>query len=245
MIQLTKRMQAVADLVTPGLPVADIGCDHGYLSIYLVQQGIAPSIIAMDVNKGPLEAAKSHVQACQLEDKIKLRLSDGLKNLEDNEAKSVVVAGMGGRLVLKIVSEGEAFWKDTTNPVLKEFILQPQSEQEYFRKTMNSYGFECIAEDMVFEDGKYYPMGKYVYKETVAPLSEVEARYGKHLLDNQHPVLKQYLEFEKTNLEKIQSSLKFIKDSNKRVERSQEVEYNLDINQTALERMKVCQNQLQ
>ncbi len=245
MIQLTKRMQAVADLVTPGLPVADIGCDHGYLSIYLVQQGIAPSIIAMDVNKGPLEAAKSHVQACKLEDKIKLRLSDGLKNLEDNEAKSVVVAGMGGRLVLKIVSEGEALWKDTTNPMLKEFILQPQSEQEYFRKTMNSYGFECIAEDMVFEDGKYYPMGKYVFKVTVAPLSEVEARYGKHLLDNQNPVLKQYLEFEKKNLEKIQSSLKFIKDSNKRVERSQEVEYNLDINQTALERMKVCQKQLQ
>ena len=92
-------MQAVADLVTAGNRVCDVGCDHGYISIYLVQSRKAPCVLAMDVNRGPLQRASEHVKAAGLEKYITLRLSDGLLAFRKGEADTLVCAGMGGRPV--------------------------------------------------------------------------------------------------------------------------------------------------
>ena len=106
MAELSKRLQAVADLVTPGMRLADVGTDHAYIPIYLTQNGLVPSAIAMDINKGPLERADTHILEHGLDGKIVTRLSDGLVNLKMEEADTMIAAGMGGGLVIHILNEG-------------------------------------------------------------------------------------------------------------------------------------------
>ncbi|SFC43990.1 class I SAM-dependent methyltransferase [Butyrivibrio sp. YAB3001] len=131
--------------------VADVGCDHGYISIYLVQSGIANSAIAMDVRKGPLAGAENNIREFGLGDKISTRLSDGLKELKPYEADAAVIAGMGGKLMIKILQEGRV--RDLG---LKQAILQPQSDICEFREYLRIENFVILDEEVVFEDGKYY-----------------------------------------------------------------------------------------
>lgn len=156
-VGLSARMKALVGLVTPGRVVCDIGCDHGFVSIYLVQKGIADKVYAMDVRSGPLSRAREHIAAYGLEQQIETRLSDGLFMLEVGEADCAICAGMGGPLMIKILQEGRE-----KVLVMKELILQPQSEITEFRKYLRTSGYHIIKEDMVFEDGKYYPMMKVV-----------------------------------------------------------------------------------
>ena len=104
-IELSARMQALVNMVSQGSVVCDVGCDHGWVSIYLVQKGIADKVYAMDVRTGPLERAKEHIGRYQLEESIETRLSDGLSNLTVGEADCMICAGMGGPLMMKILTE--------------------------------------------------------------------------------------------------------------------------------------------
>ena len=189
-MELSKRLQAVADLVSDGLIVADIGTDHGYIPIYLLTSKKCPKAYAMDVNKGPLLRAKEHVEAYGLGDKIETRLSDGVNNLYVGECDCVVIAGMGGALTIKIMEEGKTLFQN-----LKEFVLQPQSEIKKVRQYLQSEGYRVIAEDMVYEEGKFYPMMK-VIKDTDEAYHATELQYGKLLLSEKHPILKMFLEKE-------------------------------------------------
>ena len=83
-----------------------MGCDHGWVSVYLVQQGISPRVLAMDVRRGPLSRAQQHIRQRGLEAYIETRLSDGVAALEAGEADTVLCAGMGGRLMQRILEEG-------------------------------------------------------------------------------------------------------------------------------------------
>lgn len=141
----------LADMVTPGNRLVDIGCDHGFLSIYLVSEGICPKALAMDVREGPLTAAGTHVAEWGLEDYIEIRLSDGLKKYRAGEADTMVCAGMGGRLMKRILEEGM-----DKAAGMKELILQPQSELSEFRSFLRQAGFRVTQEDAIREDGKYY-----------------------------------------------------------------------------------------
>ena len=145
---LSRRLQMLADMVTPGNSVADVGCDHAFLSIYLVQAGISPHVLAMDVRKGPLAAAREHIEGSGLNTYIKLRLSDGLDGLGEGEAETVLCAGMGGRLMERILKAGE-----TKARAMKELILQPQSELKEFRAFLRQAGYRILAENGVYEEG--------------------------------------------------------------------------------------------
>ncbi len=232
MIKLSKRMKAVADLVSEGNKVADIGCDHGYLPIYLVQEKKAPSAVAMDVNQGPLNAAREHIISEGLEAVIETRLSDGLTNLKDEEGESVIIAGMGGPLIINILMQNKELLGN--NSQIKEFILQPQSELTLFRKTMRELGFVCQQEDMVFEDGKYYPMGRYVrgvYDLDVEHILGDE--YGPLLLKNKNDVLRQYLDKELRNLKQIEQSLQNMQEEDAKQERLKQVLAKMKLNEEA------------
>ncbi len=157
MVKLSKRLEALAAMVTDGSRVCDVGCDHGWLSIALVQSGKSPAAIAMDINRGPLEAARGHVTACCLEDRIDLRLSDGLAGLKPGEADTVVIAGMGGNLIRRILENG----KDVLQTV-RELVLSPQSEVPAVRRYLRRNGWRILDETMVWEDGKYYFLMKAV-----------------------------------------------------------------------------------
>ena len=205
-VELSARMQALTDMVSKGRT----GCDHGWVSIYLVQQGIASKVFAMDVRSGPLDRAKEHICEYQLEPYIEARLSDGLKNLQIGEADCMVCAGMGGPLMMKILKEGrDKAW------AMQELILQPQSEIGQFRKFLREERYKTIEENIIYEDGKYYPMMKVIplvdSKATEAVSEEEQAlwdAFGELLLKEKHPVLQQYLEFSVTQVENLLEHLK-------------------------------------
>lgn len=153
MRRLSNRLLAIAGLAGSGECVADVGTDHGYLPIFLIEQGRMKRAIAMDVRKGPLSRAQAHIREHQLTDYIETRCSDGLAALKPGEAEVIVIAGMGGSLMSRILSQGEAAITQDTR-----LVLQPQSEILEFRQFLLQQGYGLLAEEMVKEDGKYYPM---------------------------------------------------------------------------------------
>lgn len=198
-MELSKRLFAVASLVTPGNRIADIGTDHAYIPIYLIEKKRSISAIAMDVNKGPLERAEVHIEEAGLQDLIETRLSDGFEKLVPGEVDCAVIAGMGGGLVIKILS---AYPEVTSR--LKECVLQPQSEIAKVRAFLLQQGFQFVEEDMVLDEGKYYPMMKVVPSKASEAepkfdgWTETELRFGKLLLEEKTPVLHTFLKREYT-----------------------------------------------
>ena len=207
-VELSARMLALTQMVSKGNIVCDIGCDHGFVSIYLVQKQIAPKVYAMDVRTGPLERAKEHIREYGLEAYIETRLSDGLHELKEGEAQTMVCAGMGGPLMKKILTEGCKKAR-----AMKELILQPQSELALFRSFLRMEGYKIVQENMIYEDGKYYPMMKAVPCTDVDDLTgeasdyELWDMYGELLLKEKHPVLKLYLAHSRTYMEEILAHL--------------------------------------
>ena len=159
MVKISNRLTTAAALVTQGYTLADVGTDHGYIPIYLLQQEKIPSAIAMDINEGPLERAKEHIALYGLQAYIQTRLSDGVAALKPGEVEAVLIAGMGGGLIMHILKDGEKVCQSA-----KELILQPQSEIERVREFLREEGYTILAEDMVYEDGKFYPMMKVQYQ---------------------------------------------------------------------------------
>lgn len=194
-IHLSKRLKALANMVTDGNRLADIGTDHGYIPIYLCQTGKIPSALAMDIGKGPLQQAQTHIAEHGLSEQIKTRLSDGMAALQFGEADTILIAGMGGGLVMKILSEGA---EKLTGK--EELILQPQSEIALVRDFLRVRNFQILNEDMILEDGKYYPMMKVsqqkAAEQTKILPQEVADAFGPVLLQKRHPVLKEWLERE-------------------------------------------------
>lgn len=201
-MELSKRLQTVANAVTPGSRVADVGTDHGYVPIYLVERGLCPGAIAMDVNEGPLARAEENIRAEGLSDRIQTRKSDGLAALAPEETDAVVIAGMGGALMCRILQDATAFLEAG-----RELILQPQSEWFKVRRLLSASGYRIIQEWFLEEEGKYY----VVIKAGPAPETDRESRagdagdcftddftcrYGAFLLDRRDPVLIAYLKKE-------------------------------------------------
>jgi len=228
-------MKAVASMVTPGNILADIGTDHGYVPISLVQRKKIPKAIAMDVNKGPLERACEHIAECQLEEKIETRLSDGVSKLQVGEADTILIAGMGGELVVRIITEGMEVCK-----AAKELVLQPQSELEKVRQFLREHKFKIMDEDMVIEDGKYYPMMRVVPVEEdefwdVIPEEAIRAcyMYGPLLLKNGNPSLRKYLVKQHKQFSQILKQLESQPDSDAISRRKKEVLDEISLNESA------------
>lgn len=153
-VKMSQRLIAIAEMLKGDYQVdtvADVGCDHGYVSIYMIQKGIARKAIAMDVRKGPLSGALSNIREYGLEDRITTRLSDGLKELAPGEADGLVIAGMGGALMIRILEDAGIHELG-----IKRAVLQPQSELSQFRLYLRGKGYTIVREKIVFEEGKYY-----------------------------------------------------------------------------------------
>ncbi len=209
---LSHRMTAVTNLVPAGMTACDIGCDHGFVAIYLVEKGICPRVVAMDVNKGPLLRAREHIENAGLSPYIETRLSDGLEKLKPGEADCMIAAGMGGRLTVKILSDHPEKRKS-----LRFLVLQPQSEVAYVRRFLRENGYVIRKEDVVLEDGKFYqmmaaeavPLGedsgdiRSPEEERAVYPESLEDKFGPCLLRERHPVLLRYLDWWEEQQEKI------------------------------------------
>lgn len=206
-LELSKRLTTLCGMVCEGSRVADVGCDHGFVSIYLIKTKKCSHVLAMDVRKGPLSGAQMHIREYGLEDYIDTRLSDGLEKYEKGEADTLICAGMGGRLMLKILFTAGDKLKD-----FKEMILQPQSELYEFRKTLRNNGIVIIDENMVHEGGKYYFLMKAIHQADAEEkidicrdggvnevyenerIQELYDRYGEWNIRKKSPLLVQMLE---------------------------------------------------
>ena len=185
-VQLSGRLQAIADLVTCRTVLADVGTDHAHLPVWLCETGKIKSAIAMDVREGPLLRAEESIRLAGLEDRIRLRLSDGLEQLRAGEADSIVIAG--GILIRTILQK----CPDRAASA-EELILGPQSDPYQVRRQAEVLHFRIDREDFIKEDGKYYPLIHLIPGTEEAAYAEEELFFGPCLLRDRNPVLKEYL----------------------------------------------------
>ncbi|MDD3260875.1 MAG: class I SAM-dependent methyltransferase [Oscillospiraceae bacterium] len=157
-LKLGGRLQLCASFVRQGTRLCDVGTDHAYLPIWLVLNGCVSSALACDVREGPLETARANVLHYGLQQKISLRLSDGLKKISSQEADDIVIAGMGGDLISRIATE-TAWVKDPK----KRLILQPMTKPVRLRTAMAQSGFSLLREEAAFDDHRVYTVMQYQY----------------------------------------------------------------------------------
>ena len=244
---LGERLDAVMRLAGSGKCLADAGCDHGYVCINLVKNESFENAIAMDLREDPLAHARVNVAAAGLSSRIACRISDGLASLDKGEADTVVVAGMGGELICKIMDrEPEKFRS------LDHFVLQPQSEIKEVRRHLKELGFAITDEAAVKDDGKYYFMFR------VSPVAEpadesdddceqaLADNFGRILIEKKDPVLREWLIHEKRVKEDILKGLDKGKNSDgmsefelpdRILQRRQEINDYIRLIELALERM--------
>lgn len=179
MIRLSPRLRMTADMVRPASKLADIGTDHAYLPCSLIMDGTIPCAVAADLRSGPLENAKATVLAAALGDKVVLRLSDGLHSIMPDEADDFVIAGMGGNLIVDILSQADWIYDKS-----KRFILQPQSHDEDVRAFLWRVGFEIIDEKICLEGEKVYIAFAAEYTGVISEHSEAEILFGGYCKQN-------------------------------------------------------------
>lgn len=198
---MTPRLMTVAEMVKKESVVADIGTDHAYVPVYLVLNNICKNAIAMDINQGPISRADENIKRFSLADKIKTRLSDGLSKLENGEADTIVIAGMGGILINNIIENGKARLTS-----VKHYILQPMTAIEETRRYLIGNGFRIINEKLAVEDEKIYTVISAIPGKMSVD-SEVDYYIGKCLISNRDKNLSEYLQGKIYEYEKALTSM--------------------------------------
>lgn len=189
-MKLTNRLLKIASLVDKNKRLADIGTDHGYIPVYLLNKGKIDFAILADINKGPLENARSEVKRNKLENKVDLRLGSGIEVLKKGEVDEVIIAGMGGILIGELLEAN----KEVAHSVEK-LILQPMQAQEELRSYLLNNGYEIIDECLEKEDFRLYEIivAKYTGNNTSVE-DEIYYEVGKKLIENKDELLVEFIE---------------------------------------------------
>lgn len=186
-VRLSARLACVARYVPTGSVVADIGTDHAYLPVYLSRKGIASRVVAGEVSRGPYGTALEAVRRAGLDSQIEVRLGDGLQVISPGEVNVVVLAGMGGRTICRILTSGRPVLEG-----LERLILQPMRDAALVRRWLVENGWQMIDEDMVYEDNHFYvvivarPGREQITDSVVFAL-------GPRLLENRSAVFRRFL----------------------------------------------------
>ncbi|MCR5538090.1 MAG: class I SAM-dependent methyltransferase [Lachnospiraceae bacterium] len=197
-MSLSKRLTAICRMVPAGCVPADIGTDHAAVPIELLRSGKCTRALACDVLEGPLSAARENIVRAGLSDRIGVWLSDGFQALPEGTYDAAVICGMGGQTIRRIL-EG----RPADRRLLKTLVLSPQSEQEELRAYLRAEGFRIEAEDLILEEGKFYPVIRAVPAEDPPepadaapdPLTQRALdRFGPCLIRGAHPLLPEYLD---------------------------------------------------
>jgi tRNA (adenine22-N1)-methyltransferase len=179
---LSPRLKIVANLVTKGAKVADIGSDHAYLAINLIKNGIAKGAVAGEVAPGPLSNSKEEIQKNELTNQIDARLGDGLAVIKpEDQIDTICIAGMGGQLIRKILSEGESKLAN-----VQKLILQPNVGELEVREWLIKHGFQITHEDIVAEDYHLYEI--IVAEPGAMTLTDAELAFGPVLMQKPNAV---------------------------------------------------------
>ena len=226
-MKLSKRLQTIADFVKKDAVVADIGTDHAHIPIYLIENNIIDKAYACDINKGPLEKAKENIANFGVSKNIVLRLSNGLDKMSNKEVDTIIIAGMGGELIIDILNRGKIFF-DKKNT----FILSPHTKVDEVRDYLIRNGFKIIKEDMCIDEGKFYTVMEVRYTGNTVMYLEAELLYGKYLIENKHQVLLRFLKKEEEKYISILSNTGLSED------RKKELRHRLDIIKETMNEMQ-------
>lgn len=204
-LSLQPRLKRLAELVPEGAHLADIGTDHGYIPVYLLQTGRIASAIAADIGAEPLQHARRTAEEYDLTEHMDFRLCDGLSGIGAEEADCILVAGMGGETIVSIL-EG-ADWLQSGKHRL---LLQPQSRQELLRTWLTEHGFRILREHLVLDKGTIYNI-LVVEAGSSDPLTEVERVGGIGLMDD--PLYGDYLDWQMKKLQQTVNGLRRSKEA--------------------------------
>ena len=196
-IKLSPRVLAAANMVRPSARLVDVGTDHAYLPVYLAQKGAISCALASDIAKGPIERAQAHIRAQGVENAVQTALSPGLEGAADFAPTDIVIAGMGGEMIVSII-EDAPFVRDPSISL----ILQPMSKQEILRAYLSREGFAILEERAALEDRRVYQILRCAYDGRPYTLSPLEAQIGPLLIKTEGKEVDALLEKYRAKLKK-------------------------------------------
>jgi len=191
------RLCSALSYITRGGRIADIGTDHAYLPIYLIQEGLVSHALACDVNQGPIRSAKANIAAAGLSHRIDTLQTDGLLGVEQFAPDDVLIFGMGGELIARIVSDAPWVAKNKV-----KLILQPMSKVATLRKYLTENGFSITGESITCVD-KYYQTIAACYTGVRETYSAVELLVGRLNIQNRPPHFQELVRHEIRVLETV------------------------------------------
>ncbi len=198
-MNLDKRLLACAEFVSGKNKAVDVGTDHGYLASYLILEGIASSVIACDVNEKPLASACETVEKLNIKENVDIVLSDGLLQIKQENVSDVIIAGMGGELISRIISQSNWNFENVN------LILQPMTKISFLRKFLYENGFEIVTENVV-EEQFFYVIMQVKFTGFKKKYSEYDEILGKIFAVNNTKY--EYLIFLYNKYKKVRDGLK-------------------------------------
>lgn len=201
-MKLGNRLQSIVSMIEKGSTVVDIGTDHAYLPIYLINEGLAERVIATEVLPGPFERARENIEKSGLENFINLRMGSGFKPIKPREGDIAVVAGMGGTTIAKIIDESKEIADS-----FKKLILQPMQNQAKLREYLLTTGYQIIDENVAIEDNRFYEIivaKKGIFKA----FDEIDVLVGPVLRNKKTSVISEYINHRIEIIQKIIQRLK-------------------------------------
>ena len=202
MINISERLKCVASFVlddNKSKRIIDVGCDHALLDIYLLQNNFELNIVASDVNQGPLDKAKENITKYSLLNKIELRLSDGIVSLND-DIDTVVISGMGKDTIVEILNDGKEKLL-----MVDKLVISSNNKFPDLRKDILKLGFIIDDEKIIYEDGKFYIIMKFIKGKNKYSIKELY--FGPCLLKSKDLLFEKYFNYLKEEKTKILSNL--------------------------------------
>lgn len=183
-MKISNRLKLVASFVDDNSRVIDVGCDHALLSIFLVKNKNNIKVIASDVNEGPLEGARKNIKLYDLEDRIEIKLGDGIKTI-NKDTDTIIISGLGGETIIDILKDDITRLEN-----IKTIILSPHSAVYETRKEVTSLGYKIVDEIFIYDQNKPYNIIKFIKgKETY---SDDELYFGPIILKNKNESFYKY-----------------------------------------------------
>ena len=188
MNKLSNRLKAIVKFVDKKDSIVDVGCDHGYLSIYLVENKLAKKVIASDINQNALNSAINNIKKSNLD--IETVLSDGVKDVNLKGINTLVISGMGTSTILHILSDSNKLKN------INKLLLQSNNDHEELRRSLNKRGYYLEDETYTFDKGKWYVTSKFVKSEQTNNENVIKygllnnTEYNKYLLKYEENIVK-------------------------------------------------------
>jgi len=188
-MELSIRLKSIVNMIDECDSIVDVGTDHGYVPIYLVQNGVIKKAIASDINKGPVEKAQKNILRNNVSEQISCRLGSGLATVKKGEVQVAVIAGMGGNLIRDILEVNLDIACE-----LNYMILQPVQNAEVLREYLYKTGYDILDEEICYDDGKFYEIIKVKYNTEIEEIDSIHYEISKLLLNKKHTVMQEFIE---------------------------------------------------